>query len=729
MKKILSLMMIATLFLASCGDSQMSINEQKEMKYSEIYGTTQAVDTALDDYAKGDVKKASVVSDDINTKKGIGLVFEGMSDQETMTKVLDLLDKYKIKTTFFLPGIKAAEDSDTAKLVADRGQNIGSFTLEAKKKMQELTTEQLITDFTKTKCILASVTGKTPTLLRCNATEYTDNVRIAAKASGYESVVKPTIYFSYQSFKTYDQALDFISNTKKGSLITIKLDSVLDESEFEKEVEDERPADDKQAGIKDEDKTDEEDVSLVDVIEMVLRALNNSGKKTEEISPLLANDDTDYDSIKSANQGRKAQTFIQAKTTKNSVGLSIRNISSEKVLNRTLQTLKSHGAKATFFVTAENINKHPDWIKLILNNGHELGNAGTTGQSMTNMSFNEICSEINQCKKLLKSKFSYQASFFMTPDAKTNDKILEAASAMGYRVGGYNKQPIRDVKQSVNAAYTYFKNGFMRGDIVSVRLDNYAAIDQVVSIVASKAASSGFSVTGLSAIYSGQYGIKPLKSVSGWNTVKINSNYNSVKDVESRVIDRIDTNKKVVFITFDDWGSDVTINRLLKILRENHIKATFFIRANGPELNPNLLKTIDQEGHQIANHTYEHKVLTTLSSSSVQKQVVKAHQILTQILGKTPTLYFRPPTYSTNTRLNKVVLSTGIKYILMSDVSTHDYEKSAKTVVNYVMKNVQPGSIITLHMSDNSCAHKALPTMIKKLKSKGYSIGYLGDYL
>lgn len=99
-------------------------------------------------------------------------------------------------------------------------------------------------------------------------------------------------------------------------------------------------------------------------------------------------------------------------------------------------------------------------------------------------------------------------------------------------------------------------------------------------------------------------------------------------------------------------------------------------------------------------------------------------------MGESPTLFFRPPTMATNERMNKTILETGITYIIRGEeLSTHDYEKSAKEVVDFVLSKIYPGGIITMHMSDNSCSDEALPKMIEGLRQKGYRFAALSDYL
>lgn len=71
------------------------------------------------------------------------------------------------------------------------------------------------------------------------------------------------------------------------------------------------------------------------------------------------------------------------------------------------------------------------------------------------------------------------------------------------------------------------------------------------------------------------------------------------------------------FLTFDDWGTDQSINKLLYVLKKHRVKATFFVLTQNVQNNPNLLRIIAEDGHEVASHSDSH---TPLTPSQIQKK-------------------------------------------------------------------------------------------------------------
>lgn len=734
-KRLLQLIMVLMLGMAvsfGCAKKETPQDTTKQLK--DKYDTKESISAALTSFEENKVKKIVSFKEIKSISRVLGFTMEGIPEKEILEKILMLLEKYQVKTTFFVQGIKSAEDPALIEMIVEKGHEIGSYTLNATKEMQKLDPQTAITDMVKTKTILEQVTGKSIEMIRCNATSYTNTFKKEIAASGMKQIIIPSNFLSYQSLKKQNDATGYIKKIKNGTILSIKLDSILDSKEYAKKREIKKPAGDKKAETKSGEPVGTKDERLVKVVEMVLKGAHKSDITLTSVSALKGYHDTDltktFRAERKKNAGKKAVIVQTVNTSKPYVGISFRSIGKPAVLKNVLAFLKQKQIKATFFITGEDVLNTPELVKLIIGGGHEIGNGGWNKSTMIGKSYAKICREINKTKKLIKEKFHIKTTWFTTVDAKTNNTILEAASTLGYRIAGYNKSPIRNTKQSINVASRYFRNGLNTGDIVSLRLDNYDQLDQVINIINNKAANSYYSVVSLTKLYSMMELKKSLHSIPGWNKIHLNANWKNYKYNKNRVVEQINTKKKVVFFTFDDWGSDSTIRNLLQVMKQYKIKGTFFARGNGVENNPNLLKAISDAGHTIGNHTYEHKVVTKLSKGQLQYQIVKCHRVITEAIGKRPTLYFRPPTMDLDENTTKAILSTGVRYIVRGEtLSTHDYEYSPNKVADIVMKNLVPGGIITMHMSDTSCAAKAIPIIMKRLKAKGYTVGDLRNYL
>ena len=190
-------------------------------------------------------------------KRVVSLVFEGYTDDSTMTAIAEVLEEKEIPAVFFLSGITANEHPST---------NYSAFENAEKFKLAQ---EQI-----------TQATGKRPTLLRCNNTEYTEDVLRAASAAGLSAAVEPTAYLNHRSFKNADEAYSYALHVLRGSILSIKLGQELDEEEYDDfgEKLDERPAIDPKPGIRWEWSSEEEIyASIPELVKWLIEALENFG--------------------------------------------------------------------------------------------------------------------------------------------------------------------------------------------------------------------------------------------------------------------------------------------------------------------------------------------------------------------------------------------------------------------------------------------------------------------
>ena len=100
--------------------------------------------------------------------------------------------------------------------------------------------------------------------------------------------------------------------------------------------------------------------------------------------------------------------------------------------------------------------------------------------------------------------------------------------------------------------------------------------------------------------------------------------------------------EKAVALTFDDGPDPIHTPRILNILEENNIKATFFLIGSKIETYPELVKRIYEEGHIIGNHTFSTPSYTLWNSNKIYEDIRKTNDIIYKITGKFP-FFFRPP--------------------------------------------------------------------------------------
>ena len=173
--------------------------------------------------------------------------------------------------------------------------------------------------------------------------------------------------------------------------------------------------------------------------------------------------------------------------------------------------------------------------------------------------------------------------------------------------------------------------------------------------------------------------------------------------------------KKLVALTFDDGPSSETTPRLLGILEKREVPATFFMLGGKARNNPELVKQVAKEGHEIGSHTMYHQNLIRITAAAAESDINEAKDVLRDILGKDISLT-RTPYGNTNDRIRNFV---GTPIILWS-VDTLDWKiKTTESIVGITMSQVGDGAIILMH-DIHPTSVDAVPTLVDTLRDNGY---------
>ncbi len=155
----------------------------------------------------------------------------------------------------------------------------------------------------------------------------------------------------------------------------------------------------------------------------------------------------------------------------------------------------------------------------------------------------------------------------------------------------------------------------------------------------------------------------------------------------------IGEDEKLIAITFDDGPSIFTTPYLLDGLAERDVKATFFMLGSNIKRYPDIVKRIYEEGHDIGNHSLEHKNMVKLDNNMAKVQHDTPNELLNSILGMNAT-FFRPP-YG---NFNDIVKSVSDVPIILWNIDPQDWKyKDANMVANHVIERAKDGDIVLLH--------------------------------
>jgi peptidoglycan/xylan/chitin deacetylase (PgdA/CDA1 family) len=183
-----------------------------------------------------------------------------------------------------------------------------------------------------------------------------------------------------------------------------------------------------------------------------------------------------------------------------------------------------------------------------------------------------------------------------------------------------------------------------------------------------------------------------------------------------------------IAITFDDGPNPDLTPRLLDMLKERGIKATFFVVGKNVEEYPAIVARMAAEGHEVANHSWSHPTLTKLGFESFRKQIENTNEAIAKATGKRPVL-MRPPYGATNVGLNKRLNEQfGLKVVLWS-VDPLDWKyRNSNRVYNWIIQNTRPGSIILAHDIHGTTV-AAMPATLDALLAKGYKFATVSELI
>jgi polysaccharide deacetylase family sporulation protein PdaB len=185
---------------------------------------------------------------------------------------------------------------------------------------------------------------------------------------------------------------------------------------------------------------------------------------------------------------------------------------------------------------------------------------------------------------------------------------------------------------------------------------------------------------------------------------------------------KVDTDRKVVALTFDiSWGEKVA-NPVLDLLQQKNVtKATFFLSGPWTLKHPEIAKRIKDMGFEIGSHGYKHDNFSAHSDEWIRDQMAKADQAIQEVTGVKPRLV-RTPNGDFNKRVLQTLHNLGYTVIQWNTDSLDWKNPGVSVMVNRVLTRVVPGDIILMHASDSSRQiQQALPQIIDGLRAKGYS--------
>ena len=192
-----------------------------------------------------------------------------------------------------------------------------------------------------------------------------------------------------------------------------------------------------------------------------------------------------------------------------------------------------------------------------------------------------------------------------------------------------------------------------------------------------------------------------------------------------------DPNKKVLYLTFDNGYENGYTEKILNVLKQEKVPATFFVTGHYLESASDLVIRMGKEGHTIGNHSWYHPDLTKVGTERLTRELENVRAETERLTGQKTMSYLRPPKGIFNERTLQLAKERGYTHVFWS-IAFVDWNKNNQKGWRYsydnIMRQMHPGAVILLHTVSKDNAD-ALEKVIKDLKKDGYTFKSLDDLM
>ena len=188
--------------------------------------------------------------------------------------------------------------------------------------------------------------------------------------------------------------------------------------------------------------------------------------------------------------------------------------------------------------------------------------------------------------------------------------------------------------------------------------------------------------------------------------------------------------KKVLYLTFDAGYENGCTEKILDILKDQQVKAAFFLVGNYMEKNADLVRRMAAEGHIVGNHTMHHYDMSKLTAKEAfSKELTDLENLYKEVTGAPMAKYYRPPQGIYSEENLKMAKELGYRTVFWSLAYVdwnNDSQPTAEAAMSKLLPRTHPGAVVLLHSTSRTNA-QILEKLIAAWKAEGYEFGTLGD--
>lgn len=198
------------------------------------------------------------------------------------------------------------------------------------------------------------------------------------------------------------------------------------------------------------------------------------------------------------------------------------------------------------------------------------------------------------------------------------------------------------------------------------------------------------------------------------------------------IVPRVETDRKVVALTFDDGPRMETVDEILALLTRANVKATFFVCGAEIQRHPVAAARLVAAGHELGNHSWSHHRMWFKSPSFIREEFERTDAVI-RAAGHQGPIYVRAPYCKKLVALPWYFAKNGRVHITF-DVEPESYpdiDRDLSALVSHVASNVRPGSIVLLHpwYGGRERSRAAIPLIVQSLKDRGYEFVTVNELL
>lgn len=385
--------LLIILFLAGC--------------QSATQETIHPIDSSIE-VKKSDGSKSEVISHANIVVPKVSLTFNGLADNDTMKLLLTKLDESNMKATFFLDGMRVAQDPELVKDILKRGHEVQNGTLTFP-DVSTLNYEQTYEEIMLTNQIFEEHLGYTPKFVRSRSGDITDNMRLAAKALDMKAVIGLSINPLDRKMQSAQELINYISKyIDRGSIIHLNTyinPAIIDAIPLLAQLAKER---------------EYTITTLSDLLDE--RYLTKSVEEIagyDAVSPNL-----NYEQV-------KPNLYYRKETTKKEIAITFDDWAHEKRVKDVLDVLRKYNIKSTFFLIGSGVEKNPQLAKMIVEEGHEVASHSYYHLDVTKMTPEELQADLVKAHQALTYALQEPPLLYFRPAQGIMDertaKIITAA--------------------------------------------------------------------------------------------------------------------------------------------------------------------------------------------------------------------------------------------------------------------------------------------------------------